>query len=76
MTTQCKHTNVRIIEEATGYTTHVWSGDRWLHDSSFGDYTGVVEVTCFDCGFSGRYTPSRMPKWLQKRLDSALKVQP
>jgi hypothetical protein len=67
---------VRIIEEAAGYTTHRLFDGKWLHDVSFGDYTGAVQVECFQCGFHRRYTRSQVPGWVEALLDKALAVQP
>jgi hypothetical protein len=63
---KCKHENISIIEYGTSQTSHDRdSGGEWTHVSDIGHYTGVIEVTCYDCGFNRRYGRNR-PQWIEK----------
>lgn len=63
---RCKHLiNVGLLEFGQATTSHIVNGDLITHDSDFGDYTGRIEVTCLDCGFSRLYGKKR-PKWVQE----------
>lgn len=65
---RCKHDCVGITEFGTSATTHYRDDDgSWSHDSDFGDYTGVIEVECPDCGYKRRFG-QRRPKWVEKLM--------
>ncbi len=66
----CKHKNIVIIEHGTAYTNHVREDGEWSHQSTLGDYTGIIEVECLDCGLSAQYG-KRRPKWLVDALFDA-----
>jgi len=68
----CKHENISIIEYGTAYTNHIREmNGKWNHFSNTGDYTGIIEVKCYECDLQHRYT-KRRPKWLKKRMDEYL----
>jgi hypothetical protein len=63
---RCTHTtNVELLEFGVAVTSHIVEGVIISHDSSFGDYTGQIQVTCLDCGFQRRYGRNR-PRWVQE----------
>lgn len=66
---RCRHDNVEITEFGTSATTHLRSSAGcWDHDSDFGDYTGIIEVYCPECGYKRRFG-QRRPKWVQEMWD-------
>ena len=65
---KCKHERVYIAELGTMATGHQRDMDGvWVHRSVPGDYTGIVEVTCDDCGYFKRFG-KRRPKWVERCL--------
>ena len=65
---KCNHENICINEIGTATTCHFRNSDgTWWHESDFGDYTGMIDVSC-SCGFSKRYNRKRLPKWLLKYI--------
>lgn len=70
---RCKHDQrVTLIEYGTATTTHDLEHGKVMHNSDYGDYTGVIEVECRDCGFRRVYNRRRrasLPKWVQSLYD-------
>lgn len=65
----CKHNNISIIEFGTATISHDRELDgHWSHVSDTGRLTGIIEVTCYQCGFSKTYGRKR-PKWVLKYME-------
>ena len=76
MTTRCKHEKAIITEYGTSQTYHMrMSNGEWDHNSEFGEYTGVINVECSDCGLDKTYARNKYPKWLQLFLADIFEAQ-
>ena len=65
----CKHKIVSIVELASAVTSHDREENgEWTHVSEFGHLTGIIEVTCYECGLSRTYGRKR-PKWVVKYIE-------
>ena len=64
---KCPHKQLSIQETGTWGTQHNRETDGvWTHNNEPGHYFQKLEVKCFDCGMTGRYSKGskRLPKWL------------
>jgi len=71
---RCRHYNMEIDQIYETCTTHFVNNGKVVGHTSDpeGDYTGMVEVRCFDCGMRKRFRAGRRsPKWLRKYLARA-----
>ena len=70
----CKHVNCTITEHGIEFTEHIFVHGKWYHSSSSREYTGTLDVLCFDCGLRktyNRYSKS-FPKWLKQKFENIL----
>jgi len=70
--TQCKHETLNIIETGDWITEHTLEDGEWSHNNDPGGYFAMIEVRCYVCGLSRRYSRNRLPKWLQVYYDQAI----
>lgn len=71
-TRRCKHNRVEIIEEFVAYSWHTYEGGVLVENYNSeegGDYTGMFDVKCHDCGFCGRFSSKTAPKWVERLTD-------
>lgn len=69
---KCKHSRLTIKELWSSYFEHQRYPDGdWSSYAADGESTGVVIVSCRDCGYQRRFT-KRRPRWVARMLAEAI----